>query len=137
MATRTTTRSKAQEALAIAQEVAAKVNDWQELWNALFGIEGRVTEMFTTRAAREQFSRTNEHAKIMQMLEELQENEPDEDDQTAELITAPGAKGRFVLRLPRSLHAALTAEAKAEGVSLNQLCVAKLATQLGKAVELR
>ena len=55
-------------------------------------------------------------------------------DEEGEPATPPNAKGRFVLRLPKSLHAALTAEAKAEGVSLNQLCVASLATQLGEAV---
>jgi len=40
------------------------------------------------------------------------------------------SSGKFVVRLPRSLHAALIAEAEREGVSLNQLCVAKLAVQL-------
>ena len=35
---------------------------------------------------------------------------------------------------PRSVHAALIAEAKAEGVSLNQLCVAKLIAQLRAVV---
>ena len=34
------------------------------------------------------------------------------------------------IRLPRSVHAALLAEAKAEGVSLNQLCLSKLVAQL-------
>jgi hypothetical protein len=37
-----------------------------------------------------------------------------------------------VVRLPRSLHAALEREAIAEGVSLNQLVVAKLAVGLGR-----
>jgi predicted HicB family RNase H-like nuclease len=47
------------------------------------------------------------------------------------------AKGRFVLSLPRSRPAALTAEARSEGVSLNQLCAAKLATRLARTVTLR
>ena len=38
--------------------------------------------------------------------------------------------GRFNVRLPKSLHAALASEAEAEGVSLNQLVVAKLALHL-------
>ena len=45
----------------------------------------------------------------------------------------PKKSGRFVVRLPQSLHAALEREAEQEGVSLNQLVVAKLAVQL-KAV---
>ena len=40
--------------------------------------------------------------------------------------------GSFCLgvRLPRSVHAALLAEAKVEGVSLNQPCLSKLVAQL-------
>jgi antitoxin HicB len=38
--------------------------------------------------------------------------------------------GKFNVRVPRSLHAALAREAEAEGVSLNQLVVAKLALHL-------
>jgi predicted HicB family RNase H-like nuclease len=40
--------------------------------------------------------------------------------------------GKFIVRLPVTLHAALEAEAKDEGVSLNQLVVAKLAISLSK-----
>lgn len=126
-----TNRNKAQAALAIAQQVATTAQDSHEFWNALFGITGRPTEKFATRSAREQFARTQEHAKIMEMLEQFQADEANEPEESA------NSKARFVLRLPRSLHAALTAEAKADGVSLNQLCLAKLATQLGKAVTMR
>ncbi|MBI3412172.1 MAG: toxin-antitoxin system HicB family antitoxin [Planctomycetes bacterium] len=38
--------------------------------------------------------------------------------------------GKFNVRIPKSLHAALACEAEAEGVSLNQLVVAKLALHL-------
>jgi predicted HicB family RNase H-like nuclease len=41
--------------------------------------------------------------------------------------------GRKQVRLPSSLHAALEREAVDEGVSLNQLVVAKLAVQLKTA----
>jgi predicted HicB family RNase H-like nuclease len=37
-------------------------------------------------------------------------------------------------RPARSVHGALLAEAKAEGVSLNQLCLAKLVAQLRAVV---
>jgi predicted HicB family RNase H-like nuclease len=131
MAMRTAKPTKAQQALEIAQEAAAAAKDWHEFWNVLFGITGRLTELFATRAEREQFAKTEEHAAIMALLEKLQQDEENKPE------PPPDAKGRFVLRLPKSLHAALTAEAKAEGVSLNQLCVAKLATRLGKAVTSR
>jgi predicted HicB family RNase H-like nuclease len=89
-----------------------------------------MTELFSSRAEREAFARTREHAEIMTLLEQFQTR--DEED-----LEPPDAKGRFVLRLQRSLHVALTAEARSEGVSLNQLCVAKLATRLARTVTIR
>jgi antitoxin HicB len=38
--------------------------------------------------------------------------------------------GKFNVRVPKSLHASLASEAEAEGVSLNQLVVTKLALHL-------
>ena len=49
-------------------------------------------------------------------------------------IPAPGSggtSGRFVTRVPKSLHARLTARAKQEGVSLNTFVVTKLAEGIG------
>lgn len=42
------------------------------------------------------------------------------------------ASGRFVQRVPRSLHAQLIARAKAEGVSLNTLVVSLVAQGIGR-----
>ena len=42
------------------------------------------------------------------------------------------ASGRFVQRVPRSLHAQLIARAKAEGVSLNTLVVSLVSQGLGR-----
>jgi antitoxin HicB len=42
------------------------------------------------------------------------------------------ASGRFVQRVPRSLHAQLIAQAKAEGVSLNTLVVSLVSQGLGR-----
>ncbi len=38
--------------------------------------------------------------------------------------------GKILVCVPKSLHAALSHEAESEGVSLNQLIVAKLSAQL-------
>lgn len=40
--------------------------------------------------------------------------------------------GRFIVRIPRSLHARLSARAKQEGVSMNALVSAFLAESLGR-----
>jgi len=44
---------------------------------------------------------------------------------------AEGYSGRFVLRIPSSLHAALDAGARREGVSMNQYAAALLAGAVG------
>ena len=47
-------------------------------------------------------------------------------------VAAPGASGKFVARVPKSIHAKLTSRAKAEGVSLNTLVLAFIAEGLGR-----
>jgi antitoxin HicB len=51
-------------------------------------------------------------------------------------VPAPGsggtASGKFVTRIPKSLHAALSARAKAECVSLNTLVLTFIAQGIGK-----
>ncbi|HMX16954.1 MAG TPA: type II toxin-antitoxin system HicB family antitoxin [Rhodocyclaceae bacterium] len=44
----------------------------------------------------------------------------------------PPASGRFVTRLPKSVHAQLAERAKAEGVSLNTLVITFIAEGLGR-----
>ncbi|MDD2711801.1 MAG: toxin-antitoxin system HicB family antitoxin [Simplicispira sp.] len=42
------------------------------------------------------------------------------------------ASGKFVARVPKSIHAKLTTRARAEGVSLNALVLALIAEGLGR-----
>ena len=49
-----------------------------------------------------------------------------------EYAAAPEVSGRFVTRLPKSLHAALSARAKSEGVSLNTLVLSFIAEGIGR-----
>jgi antitoxin HicB len=46
--------------------------------------------------------------------------------------TVSGMSGKFVQRLPKSLHAKLVKRAKQEGVSLNTLVLALIAEGIGK-----
>lgn len=54
---------------------------------------------------------------------------PKPSSRPAELLEA---SGRFVARLPKSLHARLTAKARQEGVSLNTLVLTLIAEGLGQ-----
>ena len=117
--------ANARRVLEFAEERAKQAADWVELHNALFGLGGKATELFTTESERTAFAQTKECKQIFALLDDLPQ--PAIKDFGTLLATANGA---ISVRLPRSVHAALLAEAKAEGVSLNQLCLSKLVAQL-------
>ena len=77
---------------------------------------------FPNARDRVAFARTKESRQIDRLIDSLLE--PPAGPQRREY------SGKFNVRVPKSLHAALASEAAAEGVSLNQLVVAKLALHL-------
>jgi hypothetical protein len=121
--------ARARQVLAFAERRVHEAADWVELSNNLFGLGGKATQAFATEAERTAFCKTNEYKRILALLDRLPAPEAKE---LVEL--AFSANGAISVRLPRSVHAALLAEARAEGVSLNQLCVSKLVAQLRAVV---
>ena len=121
--------AKAREVLAFAEQRATEVADNMELFNDLYSPTGKATLLFETEAERTAFSKTREYKQILALMDRL----PTPPVKEIVDLTAT-ANGAISVRLPRSVHAALLAEAKAEGVSLNQLCVAKLVAQLRAVV---
>jgi hypothetical protein len=121
--------AKARQVLAFAEQRAQEAVDWMELSNALFAPDGKATQTFPTPAERTAFCKTAEYKQILDLLNRL----PTPPVKEIIDLTA-SANGAISVRLPRSVHAALLAEAQAEGVSLNQLCVSKLVAQLRTVV---
>ncbi len=122
-------RAKARQVLAFAEEKAQQVADWAELEMLLFGVNGKATQMFPTEAERTAFCRTPERKKLSALLNKLPSPPVRDMDEPPAAID-----GTITLRLPRSVVNALLAEAQAEGVSLNQLCLSKLVAQLREVV---
>lgn len=120
---------KAKQVLDVAESRAKEVSDWLELHFALFGVGGIANELFTTETERTAFCRTEEYKRLLALMDTLPKPVKKE---TRELVSS--ANGAISVRLPRSVHAALLAEAKDEGVSLNQLCLSKLVAQLRAVV---
>jgi hypothetical protein len=118
-------RAKARAVLAFAEQQAGEKANWVELSNALFGLGGKATVAFPTERERTAFCKTEEYKRILALMDRLPAPAVKEVVQLA-----ASANGAISVRLPRSVHAALLAEAKAEGVSLNQLCLSKLVAQL-------
>ena len=118
---------KSSEILKSARDIAPSVESWADLSNALFDpVNGLVAKAYPTREEREAFLKTKEYGAIRKLLETAIE-------ETGLIEGAtPKKSGRFMVRLPKSLHAALEREAKEEGVSLNQLVVTKLAVQMSQ-----
>ena len=99
--------------------------DWLDLSNVLFGPGGKATKTFATQAERTAFCKTQEYKRILALMDTLPQPPV-----KGFVDMVPADNGAISVRLPRSVHAAFLAEAKAEGVSLHQLCVAKLVAQL-------
>ncbi len=129
-----TIAERATEALAYAEQLAKTGHyNWIEANNVLFGPGGQITTLFPTREDRLAFSQTEAYKTISKWLESLPK--PPLQAGGAPVRSPDDVNGTILLRLPKSLHAALFAEAEAEGVSLNQLCLSKLMVQLRAVVE--
>ena len=113
-----------------ARKLAARVESWADFSNALYDPDhGLVTRIFSTLPERRAFFRTREYREIDDLLSGLMAHFGVADGAT------PKKSGKFVVRVPKSLHLALEREAAEEGVSLNQLVLAKLSVTLAQANE--
>jgi predicted HicB family RNase H-like nuclease len=112
------------ELLETAREIGESANGWADFANALFDQNhGLLAKSFPSAADRAAFVQSDEYRQIKALLKKAQEQ--------SGLVkgATPTKSGKLLVRLPRSMHEALDQEADAEGVSLNQLVVAKLALQ--------
>jgi predicted HicB family RNase H-like nuclease len=123
MMSKQTMESRAQELLARVRELVQTAGlTWVEANNAIYGPGGPFARMFPNEKDRVAFSKTKESKLVDRLIDSLPD--PAVGPQRREY------SGKFNVRVPKSLHAALACEAEAEGVSLNQLILAKLAMHL-------
>src|SRR5216684_7389277 len=116
-------KSSGHDLLTLAHKLAETSGiTWVEANNAIYGPGGPFTRLFPNAKDRAAFANTEEAQHIDRLIDSLPE--PPVGPQRREY------SGKFNVRVPKSLHAALATEAEAEGVSLNQLVVAKLALHL-------
>jgi len=114
---------RAQELLTRARQLAQISGlTWVEANNAIYGPGGPFARLFPSAKDRAAFAKTKESRQIDRLIDSLPE--PAVGPQRREY------SGKFNVHVPKTLPAALTSEAETEGVSLNQLVVAKLALQL-------
>jgi predicted HicB family RNase H-like nuclease len=104
------------------KDYAAGMN-WMDFSNKYFGPNNPYAPK--TQEERAAFVDSAIYREVQEMKEKLADSQPD--------TTAPTEKeysGAISLRVPKSLHRSLVEEADAEGVSLNQLILAKISVTL-------
>lgn len=110
---------KNQEVLNVAQDLYTQDPDWVMFFREILGIEGAVRKAFPGPIDLAEFERTQEYAQIQGMLARLRERGRGKPSQ-------PEPTRVITVRLPKSLHDSLRAEAHERRTSMNRLCIAKL-----------
>jgi hypothetical protein len=102
------------------KDFAAGMN-WMDFNNKYFG-QGSQFNPAGNPNERKEWMDSPEYKEIQDMKYKLEEKQPE--------VTEPEYSGKILARVGKSLHRSLIEEADAEGMSLNQLVLAKLAPPL-------
>ena len=106
----------------------AKNPNWMDFSNKFFGIENKYIPK--DEAERKEFLASPEYKEIQNMKFKLEESQPDVTEPTEPVEPKKNYSGAISIRVPKSLHRSLVEEAVREGVSLNQLILAKISASL-------
>jgi len=110
---------KPQEVLRVANDLFRQAPDWVTFFREVLGLNGIVHQVYPHSDELCEFERTEEFCEIQQMLAKLRNRggaKPSDIEPTT-VIT---------VRLPKSLHDSLRAEAHERRTSMNKLCISKL-----------
>jgi hypothetical protein len=105
--------------MAAGQEAFAQTGSWVVFYRELLGHEGRVRKLFRKVDELRQFEETPEFGTLLEMAAALRSQDTDKGD-------AYEPQKMITVRLPRSQHETLKAEAEEHGTSINKLCISKL-----------
>ncbi|MBP90407.1 MAG: hypothetical protein CMJ64_27500 [Planctomycetaceae bacterium] len=113
-----------QEIQRISAELFRQNPDWVTFFREILGIEGIIRRLFTNPDEMDAFEQSEEYAQIQAMVAKLRERSKHqtESNEPTRVIT---------VRLPKSLHESLRAEAHHRRTSMNQLCISKLLQIIG------
>ena len=110
---------KRREVLQITRDLYRQDPDWITFFREALGLDGIVRQAFNNSEELAQFEQTDEYGEIQAMLVKLRVGDPDK--------PTPQEPTRVItIRLPRTLHESLRAEAHVRETSMNKLCIAKL-----------
>jgi predicted HicB family RNase H-like nuclease len=111
--------TREQEVYRVASDLYRQNPDWVTFFREVLGVEGVIRRVFPTQHEVDQFEASPEYAEIQQMVAKLRERNGagGDDKEPTRVIT---------VRLPKSLHESLRAEAHQKRTSMNKLCISKL-----------
>ena len=109
-----------QEVFRVANDLYSQGPDWVTFFREVLGLDGLVRRSYSSPEELAHFEQSEEYQQIQQMLAKLRERgseSPTGSKEPTRVIT---------VRLPKSLHEALRAEAHDRRTSMNKLCISKL-----------
>lgn len=106
-------------ALQLAERLHAMDPDWVLFFREVLGVDGIVRRSFPDPAELTRFECSPQYARIRELLDDLRSRQRDRpaNREPQRVVT---------VRMPRSLHETLKAEAEEMRVSINSLCISKL-----------
>lgn len=111
-----------QEVIRVASDLYSQEPDWVTFFREVLGLDGIVRRMYRDAGEIAQFEQTEEYKTIQQMLARLREKSGDPNGNGS----AKEPTRVITVRMPKSLHEALKAEAHDMHTSMNKLCISKL-----------
>jgi predicted HicB family RNase H-like nuclease len=113
------TGDKRQEVFRVASELFRQGPDWVTFFREVLGVDGVARRLFSEPEEYLAFEKSEQYTEIQQMLAKLRgRNSAIPDDQEPTRV--------ITVRLPKSLHESLRAEAHDRNTSMNKLCITKL-----------
>jgi predicted HicB family RNase H-like nuclease len=113
---------RGQEVHKMANQLYQQNPDWVTFFREVLGLNGYIRQSFRSREELDAFEHTEQYEQIQVMLAKLRERnssakQPCSSFEPTRVIT---------VRLPKSLHESLRAEAHEKRTSMNKLCISKL-----------
>lgn len=121
-----TPHARRQEALRVATQMFGQNPDWVTFFREVLGVEGVARRLFASQEDYVNFEKSDEFIQIQNMVATLRTRSggTPESQEPTRVIT---------VRLPKSLHEALRAEAHDHKTSMNKLCISKLLQVLAES----
>jgi predicted HicB family RNase H-like nuclease len=113
----------AKAVLQVAERLHSMDPEWVVFFREVLGVDGVVRRTFQEPNALIRFECSPEYARIRELLDDLRnrQRERPAERESQRVVT---------VRMPRSLHETLKAEAEEMRVSINTLCISKLLKML-------